>query len=212
MRTRCRTACASKPASVTHRSKSSLRCVRNRPRGLRERASGCHSCSPGHDETPHKDGHDGDVVDDIECGAGTDADGDRKNADQRPEQRETLSSQARGTRPRRPDPCQRCAGLAYFRLHGSPRKYWSPYPEEFLATLAASIGHVCAADEVWCVFDNTASGAAAANALELSERLRDEASSQDHVSVVLENADHGSTAPKDAKPAQRPTKIKVFDP
>ena len=104
------------------------------------------------------------------------------------------------------------SGIAYFRLHGSPRKYWSPYPEEFLATLAASIGHVCAADEVWCVFDNTASGAAAANALELSERLRHEASSRDQVSVVLENAANGSTAPKDAKPAQRPTKVKVLDP
>jgi hypothetical protein len=63
------------------------------------------------------------------------------------------------------------------------------------------------------VFDNTASGAAAANALELSERLRPEASSYDHVSVVLENADSGSTALNDAKPAPvRPTGVKVPDP
>ena len=66
------------------------------------------------------------------------------------------------------------SGVAYFRLHGSPRKYWSRYDEGFLATLATTIRQLVSADEVWCVFDNTASGAAAANALELSERLRRE--------------------------------------
>jgi uncharacterized protein YecE (DUF72 family) len=66
------------------------------------------------------------------------------------------------------------SGVAYFRLHGSPRKYWSRYDEGFLATLATAIRQLVSADEVWCVFDNTASGAAAANALELSERLRRE--------------------------------------
>ena len=66
------------------------------------------------------------------------------------------------------------SGLAYFRLHGSPRKYWSRYDEDFLTTLATAIRQVVSADEVWCVFDNTASGAAAANALELSDRLRRE--------------------------------------
>ena len=61
--------------------------------------------------------------------------------------------------------------LAYFRLHGSPRTYWSRYDERYIATLARTLCGLSTADEVWCVFDNTASGAAIENARELSERL-----------------------------------------
>ena len=61
--------------------------------------------------------------------------------------------------------------VAYFRLHGSPRKYWSRYGENDIATLAAAVRNVPNAEEVWCVFDNTASGAAIENAQELRERL-----------------------------------------
>ena len=61
--------------------------------------------------------------------------------------------------------------LAYFRLHGSPRKYWSRYGEDGIATLAATVRSAATAEEVWCVFDNTASGAAIENAWELRERL-----------------------------------------
>ena len=61
--------------------------------------------------------------------------------------------------------------VAYFRLHGSPRTYWSRYDENAITTLAATIGRISAAEEVWCVFDNTASGAAIENACELRERL-----------------------------------------
>ena len=61
--------------------------------------------------------------------------------------------------------------VAYFRLHGSPRKYWSRYDESYIATLAATVRNIPTAEEVWCVFDNTASGAAIENAWELSERL-----------------------------------------
>jgi uncharacterized protein YecE (DUF72 family) len=61
--------------------------------------------------------------------------------------------------------------LAYFRLHGSPRTYWSRYDENHIATLAAAVRSMAAATEVWCVFDNTASGAAIENAWELRERL-----------------------------------------
>jgi len=61
--------------------------------------------------------------------------------------------------------------LAYFRLHGSPRKYWSRYDEDDIATLAATVRSVATAEEVWCVFDNTASGAAIENAWDLRERL-----------------------------------------
>ena len=63
------------------------------------------------------------------------------------------------------------ASLAYFRLHGSPRMYWSRYDENAITTLAASLGRVSTAAQVWCVFDNTASGAAIENACELRERL-----------------------------------------
>ena len=64
-----------------------------------------------------------------------------------------------------------CPRLAYFRLHGSPRTYWSRYDETALATLAAIIRRISTAKEVWCLFDNTASGAAIENAWDLHERL-----------------------------------------
>jgi uncharacterized protein YecE (DUF72 family) len=61
--------------------------------------------------------------------------------------------------------------LAYFRLHGSPRTYWSRYDDNDIATLAGTIRRLPATEQVWCVFDNTASGAAIENAWELCERL-----------------------------------------
>jgi uncharacterized protein YecE (DUF72 family) len=61
-------------------------------------------------------------------------------------------------------------GLAYWRLHGSPRMYYSSYDAAALEALAAQI-RGSAAGEVWCVFDNTTSGAAAANALSLQAIL-----------------------------------------
>ena len=61
--------------------------------------------------------------------------------------------------------------VAYFRLHGSPRKYWSRYDESNIATLVTTVRGISTAKEVWCVFDNTASGAAIENAWELRERL-----------------------------------------
>ena len=61
--------------------------------------------------------------------------------------------------------------LGYFRLHGSPRTYWSKYDADALANLAATARSLPGAEEVWCVFDNTASGAALENAWELRERV-----------------------------------------
>lgn len=61
-------------------------------------------------------------------------------------------------------------GLAYWRLHGSPRMYFSPYAPAFLEALAAAI-HRLEADEAWVIFDNTASGAAAADALALQATM-----------------------------------------
>ena len=57
-------------------------------------------------------------------------------------------------------------GIAYWRLHGSPRIYYSPYDEAALSVLSAQL-LARTSDETWCVFDNTASGAAMANALSL---------------------------------------------
>jgi uncharacterized protein YecE (DUF72 family) len=58
--------------------------------------------------------------------------------------------------------------LAYFRLHGSPSMYRSAYGEERLRSIAAAALAVRSHD-CWIIFDNTASGAAAADALLLSD-------------------------------------------
>jgi uncharacterized protein YecE (DUF72 family) len=63
-------------------------------------------------------------------------------------------------------------GLAYFRLHGSPRVYYSSYDDAFLDALAARL--IPLRDRgvpTWCIFDNTTLGAGTANALGLVERL-----------------------------------------
>ncbi|MDB5703202.1 MAG: hypothetical protein JWN66_318 [Sphingomonas bacterium] len=63
-------------------------------------------------------------------------------------------------------------GLAYFRLHGAPRVYWSPYDEAAIAAQAEGIGAIEGRGlDSWTIYDNTASGAAIPNALALSERL-----------------------------------------
>ena len=62
-------------------------------------------------------------------------------------------------------------GLVYYRLHGSPRKYWSAYAGEYLGQLAGALRAVPPAADAWCVFDNTASGAALENAWELRQLL-----------------------------------------
>jgi uncharacterized protein YecE (DUF72 family) len=67
-------------------------------------------------------------------------------------------------------------GLVYLRLHGTPRVYWSAYEGALLQALARRMRQAeMEAEEVWCIFDNTASGAAAANALELGRLLDDAA-------------------------------------
>jgi uncharacterized protein YecE (DUF72 family) len=63
------------------------------------------------------------------------------------------------------------AGLAYYRLHGSPVMYRSAYGPERLAPYADALSrHAAEGREAWCIFDNTASSAATADALAL-ERL-----------------------------------------
>jgi uncharacterized protein YecE (DUF72 family) len=60
------------------------------------------------------------------------------------------------------------SGLVYYRLHGSPRKYWSSYEDDYLRTVAAELRAASTCADAWCVFDNTASGAAVGNALALA--------------------------------------------
>lgn len=63
-------------------------------------------------------------------------------------------------------------GLSYWRLHGSPVMYRSPYGAARLDHYADLIAHDGAATEPpWCIFDNTASFAATGDALALCERL-----------------------------------------
>lgn len=74
-------------------------------------------------------------------------------------------------------------GVLYYRLHGSPRIYYSDYPQEYLATMAQTliqevtraspkVSIVSVLETAWCIFDNTAVGAATANALSVLDRLR----------------------------------------
>jgi uncharacterized protein YecE (DUF72 family) len=60
-------------------------------------------------------------------------------------------------------------GLGYWRLHGSPRRYHSSYPPVELDRVAEAL--VGVPGEAWCIFDNTASGAAAGQALDLVARF-----------------------------------------
>jgi uncharacterized protein YecE (DUF72 family) len=63
-------------------------------------------------------------------------------------------------------------GLAYWRLHGSPRIYRSAYAEGQLDAYAGAIrAELGAGRDAWCMFDNTASSAAIGNALALFSRL-----------------------------------------
>jgi len=59
-------------------------------------------------------------------------------------------------------------GLSYWRLHGSPQMYRSPYGADRLADYAVALDEDGAATRPsWWIFDNTASGAAAEDALTL---------------------------------------------
>jgi uncharacterized protein YecE (DUF72 family) len=60
-------------------------------------------------------------------------------------------------------------GLAYYRWHGSPRVYYSDYDAAALAALGKELDRqIKRRIPIWCIFDNTASGAALGNALALT--------------------------------------------
>ena len=59
--------------------------------------------------------------------------------------------------------------IAYYRLHGSPKIYYSDYSRATLIDMAADL-----CDSDWCIFDNTAAFYATANALILADLCEDE--------------------------------------
>jgi uncharacterized protein YecE (DUF72 family) len=60
------------------------------------------------------------------------------------------------------------SGLAYYRLHGSPRMYYSSYDVGYLEGLADQLRQLRRRRiPTWCIFDNTTLGAATGNALNL---------------------------------------------
>jgi uncharacterized protein YecE (DUF72 family) len=61
--------------------------------------------------------------------------------------------------------------FAYYRLHGSPRTYYSSYEDPFLSRLAA---RVKALKNAWIIFDNTALSYAYPNALSFQKLLQGE--------------------------------------
>lgn len=48
--------------------------------------------------------------------------------------------------------------VVYYRLHGSPRKYWSRYPIERIEQWAAELRALTDSADVWCIFDNPRAG------------------------------------------------------
>jgi uncharacterized protein YecE (DUF72 family) len=62
--------------------------------------------------------------------------------------------------------------LRYYRLHGSPRIYWSSYADAYLQNLAVAMNGIKESrSQVWCIFDNTAAGAAWLNAQSMNDYL-----------------------------------------
>ena len=88
---------------------------------------------------------------------------------------------------RPPVPAASAAGgdrsLLYLRLHGSPRVYYSSYPDDFIERVALDL-LASPAEVAWCIFDNTASGAALGDAL----RLRSALAAASHPRTSIANA------------------------
>jgi uncharacterized protein YecE (DUF72 family) len=64
--------------------------------------------------------------------------------------------------------------IVYLRLHGSPRIYYSAYPAQELVRITAVLEkNADLGISSWCIFDNTALGAATADALTVQSQLLD---------------------------------------
>lgn len=69
-------------------------------------------------------------------------------------------------------PHQRYEDLSYIRLHGSPVMYRSTYSEPVLESVARELAAIRdRGARAWCVFDNTADGAAIGNAVSVLTRI-----------------------------------------
>jgi uncharacterized protein YecE (DUF72 family) len=62
-------------------------------------------------------------------------------------------------------------GIVYYRLHGAPRKYWSVYEPDRVLAWCHALTSLPRRTSAWCVFDNTAGGGAAGNALQMTADL-----------------------------------------
>jgi len=68
-------------------------------------------------------------------------------------------------------------GLCYWRLHGTPRTYYSDYGEQWLQSFAERLKFLddpSEKKEIWVIFDNTVLGHAMGNAIWLDDALRKE--------------------------------------
>jgi uncharacterized protein YecE (DUF72 family) len=96
-------------------------------------------------------------------------------------------------------------GIVYYRWHGSPRPYFSPYPPLALDRLHDAIAPLDV--DVWCIFDNTGSGAAAGNALDFCSRFstRDNPVPRERRRVPTETAaPRPAPDPRAPRPGERP--------
>jgi len=64
-------------------------------------------------------------------------------------------------------------GLVYYRLHGSPKVYYSAYPAATLDAFADRLARAAVTALTWCIFDNTAVGAATSDAMAVLDRLQE---------------------------------------
>ena len=62
-------------------------------------------------------------------------------------------------------------GIVYYRLHGSPKKYWSVYEPDRVSAWSRTLSSLPQRTPGWCVFDNTAGGGATGNALQMTEEI-----------------------------------------
>lgn len=63
-------------------------------------------------------------------------------------------------------------GLRYWRLHGAPRVYYDAYDQATLDRLAQALRQAATQAPVWCIFNNTAAGAAIPNAWYVLQQVR----------------------------------------
>jgi uncharacterized protein YecE (DUF72 family) len=57
--------------------------------------------------------------------------------------------------------------VVYYRFHGVPNLYRSPYPTEFLQMVVDTVNHNENVKEAWCYFNNDYDAVAIANAKEM---------------------------------------------